>query len=507
MKFFDRYPLRVLLVAATVALVALGLIASSAAVTLTMRSQLIASEDAKLREAMNEWAATSPPPGSPSTPGGDPLSPEGPSRERPPSEYFIAVRTAQGDLIFVVDDNPSQPELPDKVTLAEPFELPDAEGGGSWRALADVDRQGNITVLAVPMSTTVDGTVNKLIQVQALVGLAVLIGVGTCAWLLVRRSLRPLQAVEQTAHQIADGNFDRRLPELSPRTEVGSLAQSFNWMAGSIESAFTATEASRHKAAASEERMRRFVADAGHELRTPLTSIIGFAELYRTKMLPDADAAFGRIEPEARRMQALVEDLLTLARLDTERPMSRDQVDLTQVAADAVAGAHAIEPTRSVELRLDAAPVLTGDGDKLRQVALNLVVNALRHAGEDANVTVTVSESVAATGGPAAHTASIGPAQRPGTPLAVLEVDDDGVGMPAEAAATSFERFHRIDDSRNRSDSGGGSGLGLSIVAGIVQAHAGTVHLDTAPESGAHFRVELPIQSGEPMNDSKNEPF
>lgn len=494
MKFFDRYPLRVLLVAATVALVALGLFASSAAVTLTMRSQLIASEDAKLREAMNEWAATSPPPGPPNSTGGNPLSPEGPSRERPPSEFFIAVRTAAGDLLFVVDDNPSRPELPDTVTVGEPFELQDAEGEGTWRALADVDRQGNVTVLAVPMKTAVDGTVNKLIQVQALVGLAVLIGVGTCAWLLVRRSLRPLQAVEQTAHQIADGNFDRRLPELSPRTEVGSLAQSFNWMAGSIESAFTATEASRNKAAASEDRMRRFVADAGHELRTPLTSIIGFAELYRTKMLPDADAAFSRIEPEARRMQALVEDLLTLARLDAERPMSHAPVDLTQVAADAVAGARAIEPARPVELRLDAAPVINGDGDKLRQVALNLVVNALRHAGEDANVTVTVTEAVAGPG-PTAHTASVGPIQRPGTRLAVLEVDDDGAGMPAEAAAKSFERFHRIDDSRTRSEGAGGSGLGLSIVAGIVQAHDGTVHLDTAPESGARFRVELPVLS------------
>lgn len=494
MKFFDRYPLRVLLVAATVALVALGLFASSAAVTLTMRSQLIASEDAKLREAMNEWAATSPPPGPPNSTGGNPLSPEGPSRERPPSEFFIAVRTAAGDLLFVVDDNPSRPELPDTVTVGEPFELQDAEGEGTWRALADVDRQGNVTVLAVPMRTAVDGTVNKLIQVQALVGLAVLIGVGTCAWLLVRRSLRPLQAVEQTAHQIAEGNFDRRLPELSPRTEVGSLAQSFNWMAGSIESAFTATEASRNKAAASEDRMRRFVADAGHELRTPLTSIIGFAELYRTKMLPDADAAFSRIEPEARRMQALVEDLLTLARLDAERPMSHAPVDLTQVAADAVAGARAIEPARPVELRLDAAPVIDGDGDKLRQVALNLVVNALRHAGEDANVTVTVTEAVAGPG-PTAHTASVGPIQRPGTRLAVLEVDDDGAGMPAEAAAKSFERFHRIDDSRTRSEGAGGSGLGLSIVAGIVQAHDGTVHLDTAPESGARFRVELPVLS------------
>ena len=499
MKFFDRYPLRVLLVAATVALVALGLLASGAAVTLTMRSQLISSEDGKLREAMNEWAATSPPPGPRTGTGGDPLSPEGPSRERPPSEYFIAVRTAAGDLVFVVDDNPSHPELPDTVTLDTPFELPDAEGNGTWRALAGVDRQGNITVLAVPMNTTVDATVNKLIKVQALVGLAVLIGVGTCAWLLVRRSLRPLQAVEQTAHQIAAGNFDRRLPELSPRTEVGSLAQSFNWMAGSIESAFTATEASRFKAAASEDRMRRFVADAGHELRTPLTSIIGFAELYRTKMLPDADVAFDRIEPEARRMQALVEDLLTLARLDAERPMEHAPVDLTQVAADAVAGARAIEPSRSVQLRLDAAPVINGDGDKLRQVALNLVVNALRHGGEDANVTVTVTEA-AADANPAPHTASVGPVQRPGTRLAVLEVDDDGVGMPAEAAAKSFERFHRVDDSRNRSEGTGGSGLGLSIVAGIVQAHDGTVHLDTAPESGARFRVELPVLSDAPSN-------
>lgn len=486
MRLLDRFPLRVLLVAATVALVALGLIGSGVAVTFTMRAQLIDSQDQKLREAMSEWASVPPP--RPHDSYG--TTPEVPSRQRPPSQFFVAVRTASGELLFQVDDNRTSPRLPSEVVLGQPFDLPDSENDGEWRALADVDSQGNITVLAVPLEATVDSTVVKLIKVQALVGALILLFVGTCAWILVRRSLRPLQEVESAAHEIAEGNFDRRLPEVSPRTEVGSLAQSFNWMASRIETAFAATEASRQKAEASESRMRTFVADAGHELRTPLTSIVGFTELYRKRMIPDADAAFDRIEPEARRMHALIEDLLTLARLDAERPLAHDAVDLPHIAADAVAGARAIEQHREVALRVDAAPVVTGDAGKLQQVALNLVVNALRHAGPDATVSVRVSEESASA---TRHSASVGIALRPGTRVAVLHVDDDGMGMDAETAAHVFERFHRADDSRTRAGGAGGSGLGLAIVSGIVEAHGGAVHLDTAPGEGAHFRVEIPV--------------
>ncbi|WP_333618293.1 sensor histidine kinase [Dietzia sp.] len=493
MRLLDRFPLRVLLVAATVALVALGLVGSGVAVTLTMRAQLINTQDQKLREAMSEWASTPPPRPHES------FIPEEANRQRPPSQFFVAVRTSSGQLLFEVDDSSTSPTLPDQVALRQPFDLPDSDGEGEWRALADMDSQGNITVLAVPLDSTVDSTVVKLVQVQALVGIIILAGVGTCAWILVRRSLRPLQEVESAAHEIAEGNFDRRLPDVSPHTEVGSLAQSFNWMASRIESAFAATEASRQKAADSEDRMRTFVADAGHELRTPLTSIIGFAELYRKRMIPDADAAFDRIEPEAKRMHVLIEDLLTLARLDAERPMAHEQVDLPHVAADAVAGARAIEQDRDVALRVDAAPVVTGDPGRLRQVALNLVVNALRHAGPGAAVTVRVTEALAST---AEHSASVGPTLRPGTRVGVLEVDDDGVGMDPETAAKSFERFHRADDSRTRADGAGGSGLGLAIVAGIVEAHGGAVHLDTAPGRGARFRVEIPLDG--PVDGNPN---
>lgn len=501
MRFSERLPLRLLLVGATTLLVAIGLITASAAVTLTMRAQLIAEVDRNLYEAMQEWAfdpnqAVAPELSPPEAQAlgdqnaaGSPI--DIPGRERPPGAFYVAIRTADGNLVMLVDANTSAPVLPERMQLGVPVNVPDADGDGHWRALAERNPRGDITVLAVPLDATVDDTVTRLVEVQALVSVVVLVLVGTAAWFLVRRSLRPLQDVEATAHEIAEGNLDRRLPELPRHTEVGSLSHSFNGMAERIESAFADTEASAIRAERSEERMRRFVADAGHELRTPLTSIIGFAELYRAGMLPDADTAFTRIEPEARRMKTLVEDLLTLARLDAERPMSHDPVDMTQVAADAVAGARAIAPDREISLRLDAAPVVSGDADKLRQVALNLVVNAIRHAGPEAKVRVVVAAGKADC---AAHSASVGKALRPGTPIAALSVVDDGIGMSADSARACFERFHRVDDSRTRSgSSGGGSGLGLSIVSGIVEAHGGTVLLDTAPGAGSIFRVELPV--------------
>jgi len=225
--------------------------------------------------------------------------------------------------------------------------------------------------------------------------------------------------------------------------------------------------------------MRRFVGDASHELRTPLTTIRGFAELYRQGAASDAAAVqrlMGRIESESARMGLLVEDLLLLARLDAQRPLEREPVDLLTVASDAVHDAKAVAPQRVVRLEVlegPGTPEVMGDEGRLRQVLSNLVTNALTHTPQDTAVTVrvgTLAEQV------------------------VLEVADDGPGLSGEDASRVFERFYRTDTSRTRAS--GGTGLGLSIVAALVSAHGGSVSVDSQPGQGATFRVLLPHVQG-----------
>jgi two-component system OmpR family sensor kinase len=271
---------------------------------------------------------------------------------------------------------------------------------------------------------------------------------------------------------------------------VGRLSVALNGMLARIESAFAAQRASEGQARASEGRMRQFVADASHELRTPLTSIRGFAELYRQGAVEDPEDVgrlMQRIESEGARMGVLVEDLLQLARLDQQRPLTVTPVDLAEVAGDAVHDARVLQPDRPLELVLDPAltelPVVLGDEARLRQVVGNLVTNALVHTPADAPVTVTLSEE-------------------PGPPGAeddggwvLVRVADRGPGMAEADAARVFERFYRADPSRNRA--AGGTGLGLAIVSSLVAAHGGTVDLRTAPGEGAVFTVRLP-RSGPP---------
>jgi two-component system OmpR family sensor kinase len=229
--------------------------------------------------------------------------------------------------------------------------------------------------------------------------------------------------------------------------------------------------------------MRRFVADASHELRTPLTSIRGFAELHRMGAAADADEVrrmMRRIEDEAARMGLLVEDLLLLARLDQQRPLQRNAVDLLDVARDVVHDAQVIAPARSIDLRVqtDVPPVVVGDEPRLRQVLSNLVGNALTHTPADTPVTVSIASSLEAE-------------------RVVIEVADAGPGLTADEVAHVFERFYRADPARNRN--AGGTGLGLSIVAGLVAAHGGEVSVDSEPGHGATFRVALPLApSGSP---------
>lgn len=352
-------------------------------------------------------------------------------------------------------------------TSSREFNAPSANGGGSFRVAALALANGGTLVIAIPLAE-VSRTLRHQLVVSGLVSLLVLAGMAVIAWLLVRRELRPLQQIGGTAAAIAGGDLSRRVERTDPKTEVGQLGIALNEMLAQIEVAFD-------ERTASEERLRRFVGDASHELRTPLTSIRGYAELFRRGAADrpeDLATAMRRIEEEAARMGRLVDDLLLLARLDQGRPLEAVPVDLGAVAADAVADARAVDPGRPVDLEIqDTDVIVTGDEARLRQVAANLVGNALAHTPAGTPVHVRVRSLNGAGSG------------------AALEVADEGPGLHADDAARVFERFYRADQSRA---SGGGTGLGLSIVAAIAAAHGGSARVDSAPGEGARFTVSLP---------------
>jgi two-component system OmpR family sensor kinase len=249
--------------------------------------------------------------------------------------------------------------------------------------------------------------------------------------------------------------------------------------------------------------MRRFIADASHELRTPLTAIRGFAEYFRQRggmvrhwdeegpgsvngtgdgLTPDdLDRLMRRVEKEAARMGLLVEDLLLLARLDQQRPLARQPVDLLSLAADAVHDARLLAPDRTIELSVQpgAAFLVIGDEPRLRQVIGNLMSNALTHTPDGSPIEVSVSSGV------------LDPRVSGSAPAAILDVTDHGPGMTPDQARRVFERFYRADQARTRAK--GGSGLGLAIVAALVSAHGGVASVRTAPDRGATFRIALPL--------------
>jgi two-component system OmpR family sensor kinase len=345
-------------------------------------------------------------------------------------------------------------------------------------------------------------TVGRLVGAELIVGLIILVILTLAIIAVVRANLRPLVDIEETAGEIADGHLNRRVPERDPRTEIGSLGRSLNIMLSQIETAFHAREESEAAAHHSEERMRRFVADAGHELRTPLTAIRGFAEYYRQRggLVPhwdrktpaapataggltpeDLDRLMQRVEKEAARMGLLVEDLLLLARLDQQRPLARQPVDLLSLAADAVHDARLLAPARTIDLSVQpgAAFLVIGDEPRLRQVIGNLMSNALTHTPDGTPIEVSIGSG------------TLDP-RRPDSPPAVtFDVTDHGPGMTTEQAHRVFERFYRTDQARTRAT--GGSGLGLAIVNALVAAHDGVASVRTAPGKGSTFRIALPL--------------
>jgi two-component system OmpR family sensor kinase len=401
--------------------------------------------------------------------------------QRPPSALYVGiVELGTGELrtLFAPGTTASDapPDLDGDEAVARldgpAFTVAATAGDLRYRArVRELPRQGAALVTAVPMED-VDATLDRLRRLLALGSLAIVGALGLVTWWVLRLGVRPIREMTGAAVAIGDGDLSQRIPDSASGTEAAELGDALNRMLGRIEAAFD-------ERARTEERLRRFAADASHELRTPLATIRGYAELYRHGGLADDAAladAMRRTEQEAERMSVLVNDLLALARFDQGRPVAREPVDLAGLAADAVADARAVEPSRPIELLLPEPPeptVVAGDEGQLRQVLANLLGNVRAHTAPDAAVTVAVTADRDAG-------------------LIVLEVRDHGAGMDAEAADRAFERFYRADPSRTRG--GGGAGLGLAIVAAVVEAHHGTVELTSRPGAGTTVRIALPAQ-------------
>jgi two-component system OmpR family sensor kinase len=406
-------------------------------------------------------------------------------RDNLPTDYRLAVFSPNGTVLNTFgqrDGETGGPRWPAPDGTTGPFTVGDRAGGAAWRVRMLRVPDG---FAAVALSLdAVETTTRQLIIIETVVGSLLLVVLGSVGISVVRLGLRPLTRIEQTAAAIADGDLDRRVSEADERTETGRLGRALNTMLGRLASAM------RHRQR-SEARLRRFVADASHELRTPLTSIRGFAELYRRGGKSDVDRLMGRIEEEAIRMGDLVDDLLLLAKLDEERPLQLDEVDLVVLAADAVHDVSAREPARHVRLDTPDGPVrVTGDEHRLRQVAMNLVTNAVTHTPPGTRVTVTVATEPL-NGRRQRPAATAGAALDDLTEAAVLEVRDTGDGIPTDVAPLVFDRFYRVDAGRSRRT--GGTGLGLAITAAILTAHNGRIDLHTKPGAGARFRVLLPL--------------
>ena len=358
---------------------------------------------------------------------------------------------------------------------ATPFTAAAAgDPGHFWRVVVRPAGDGRHVAIDYSLDA-LDAAVTRLEIADTAAGVVAIALLAAIGLPLVRVSLAPLARIEDDAEAIAAGDLSRRIGPSAAGTEVGRLAAALNTMLGRIEAAYRARETGEARARDSEDRMRRFVADASHELRTPLTSVRGLAEF----SLQQGEAAsrgelirlMTRIQQEAARMGLLVEDLLLLARLDENRPLDRYPVDLSSAAAEAAQVALTIQRAHPLRLVTPADPVIIcADSARLRQVIDNLLNNALQHTPAGTKVTVAVESA----GG---HSQ--------------LTVSDEGPGMTAEQAAHVFERFYRTDHARSRAS--GGTGLGLSIAATLVAAHQGTISVDTRPGQGTAFRVRLPL--------------
>jgi two-component system, OmpR family, sensor kinase len=477
---------------ALLVVVAAGLLVSDVATYQALRTFLVEKVDAQIntlhRPLQERILRTDGGPGGPGGPGGGGFA---------GTAMYTQARDAKGAVVFSFAGGPFgetpkyNPAIPTRVPTPPPcadtqcsqsvaFEVPSAQPGGPSYRVHAYALPGGVgqLLIALPLGDVSD-TLRQLLVIEGLVTLAVLVGATAMGLYLVRVGLRPLLEIEDTAEAIAAGDLSQRIKRAEPRTEVGRLGIALNAMLQQIEAAFAEKDAS-------ESRLRRFLADASHELRTPLTSIRGYAELFRhgaNKRPDDLAKVMSRIEEEGKRMGILVDDLLLLARLDQGRPLDQRPADLAGIAEDAVEAARAVEPDRPIDLTGPESVIVTGDSTRLRQVIDNLLANVRTHTppGTPAHVRLAVADG-----------------------RAVLEVVDEGPGLPSQERELIFDRFHRSDPSRSRDS--GGAGLGLAIVDAIVAAHGGTLDaLDNTP-TGAVFRASFPLRLYRPDDSEATSP-
>jgi two-component system, OmpR family, sensor kinase len=548
----DRTPLRVKLISALLALVAIALLVISVAGISFLNSYLLSEQDQTLTSAAGQVGNIANRYLVGLSAGFDQTNPRvvGVSADWVSNGkiYHVIVPTTPYNQAI---SPPSYSPGSSWLESGGPVTVGAQSGGARWRVVASdfpvLTSHGPVdgTLVVGIQVTSVYQTLGNLTRIDVIVSLVLLVALFVIGVAVVRSSLRPLKEIEQTAGAIAAGDLTRRVPERDPRTEVGRLGRSLNIMLGQIETAFRQRSESARQARRSEERMRQFVTDASHELRTPLTAIRGFAEYYRQRggvvsgedaadeldqpdvtaaadpsgidsgtgshsatngnghLQPaDLDRIMRRVEQESARMGILVEDMLLLARLDQQRPLEHRPVDLLTLAADAVHDARVVAPNRSINLTVssDAAPILIGDEVRLRQVIGNLMSNALTHTPDGTPIEVRLRSGTLRLPARGGFTAVGTAPQVVQAPAAVLEVADAGPGLTAEQAEHAFERFYRADQARST----GGTGLGLAIVAALVAAHRGTVWVDSQPGKGATFGFALPL-APEAIEDAADE--
>ena len=337
--------------------------------------------------------------------------------------------------------------------------------GADFRVATTVLPSSLGSVIVAQSLADFDKTTHQIAVVFLIIGGLVLLFIAFASRQVIKVGMRPLERIEETAEKIAAGDLSARLENYEPDTEVGRLSTSLNIMLSRIEEAFDARMRS-------EDKLRRFVADASHELRTPLTAIRGFAELHRQGAVPDGEKTnelIARIEKESKRMGYLVEDLLMLARMDQSRELVIADVDLSALLQEAVTSAQVAGPDHVITSNISAGVMTKGDADKIYQVVTNLLANARAHTPAGTSITVSAYKEGADS---------------------LVTIADNGPGLTSEDQARIFERFYRVDASRQR-NSKDGSGLGLSIVDAVMRAHGGDVTVASELGKGAAFTLRF----------------
>ena len=468
---WNAVSLRTKVTGVTVLLLTIGLLVSGIGTMAMLKPALIGQLDTQLQSVQQDLSSVLR------------LSKTGTTDQTAPTDYYYAVYSASGVLLeqnWTDKAEAIRPQLANGITVDQAttldgaiFPVKSSNGRTLFHAIAVPvtfdDATGTLGTVVVALSTAgVDKLMTTYLSIFLGLGIAIVIVGALLTRFLVTTTFAPLREVEDTAVAIADGDLSLRLPSTAPtNTEVGRLNRSLNIMLGRIDRAFA-------DRARTIDQMQRFVSDASHELRTPLVSVRGYAELYRMGALQTPEEigqAMERIEKEAIRMGALVEDLLELARMDETRPLEIGKFDLLTIAHDAALDARAFDPERTITVEGDSVEILAAE-NKIRQVVTNLMGNALRFTESGTPLELVVSHDEAAG-------------------EATISIVDHGDGIPKQIREKIFERFYRADNSRARET--GGSGLGLAIVASIVKAHQGRIDVTATKGGGATFSVTLPV--------------